>query len=502
MATNEERQKAYAEWLVNNRDKQGSKDFETIATAYKQLRQQPQQERPSLPMRLGANVWEGAAGIPGLPVEIASLVKGVPLEGSNLEGWGAKGWADFADRNLPGGLPSRKLPPAQGEGERFADKAGQFFGSGAVFGPGAMVASGTSLLGSEVGRTADQIAPELTGGYGETVGAIAGGIAPAVVKGQATAATRAAPSAKELKDTARAFYSEADNAQVVVNQSGLTRIARRIRGDLGRMAFRPALQPKIATLLDEIDTSMQAGNVTLQDLDSIRKVARNIMTGTADDTERLMASKAIEHIDDVIDTLTPAEVVAGDAQQAASALKAARDAWKRASKSEMIDDAVTRAENRASSTGTGGNTENAVRQNLRQILDNPKKRRMFSREELIEIGKVVKGGPVQNVARLIGGLSPDKGFFPLVATIGATAMNPAMAALPIAGMAGRALSEGLNARAVRRLSEGIRAGKTGPQMSASQRSAQAALELARRAGLLAEPASVAPLTNAQTFQEQ
>jgi hypothetical protein len=88
-------------------------------------------------------------------------------------------------------------------------------------------------------------------------------------------------------------------------------------------------------------------------------------------------------------------------------------------------------------------------------------------------------------------MSPDKGFFPLVATLGATAMNPAMAILPAAGMAGRAISESMNARNVQKLSEAIRAGSSAPQLTAAQRSAQVVQELARRAGLMAETGNVA-----------
>ena len=485
---------AYAQWLVENKDKQGTPEFETVASAYKQARTAQNQapERPSLPIRFGANVWEGAASLPGLPVELAAWAKGIPVAQSNLKDWGAKGWADFADRNIPGGLPSRKLPAAQGDAERVADKAGQFFGGGLPFGPAGMVATGTSLLGSEAGRATDQLG--LTGGYGETVGAIAGGLAPAAVEGSLTAATKTAPTSAELKNTARAFYNEADNAGVIVNQSGVTRLARSIRGDLGRMAFRPKLQPKIASLLDEVDTSLQAGNVTLQDLDSIRKVARNVITGTTDATERLMANKVIDHIDNVIDTLSPSEVVAGDAAKGAEALKSARDNWKRAAKSDIIDEAVTKAENRASSTGTGGNTENAIRQNLRAILDNPKRARMFSAEERAAIVKVVRGGKVQDILRLVGTLSPDKGFMNLVAG-GAAVLsgNPAMMAIPLAGSAARTLSEALNARNVRNLSETVRSGgSNAPQLSAAQRAQMIAQEAKRRAALLAQTQNLPP----------
>ena len=459
-------------------------------------------ERPSLPIRVGANVWEGAAAIPGLPVEIAALAKGIPVEQSNLAGWGAKGWSDFFDRNIPGGLPSRKLPAPADEGERMADKAGQFLGGGAVFGPSAMASAGTSFLGSEIGRAADNIAPEFTGGYGEVVGGVAGGLYPAIRQGQVTAAPRAAPTAGQLKDTARAFYDQADNAQVVLNQAPVNNVARRVRGDLGRMAYTPKLQPKIGTLLDELDVTLQGGDVTLQGIDNLRKMAGNIARD-GNPTEMAMASKVIEHIDDVIDNLKPSDIVAGNADDAVSALKSARDNWRRASKGEMIQDAIDRAVLRADSTGTGGNTENAIRQNIRAILDNKKKVRLFTKEEQLAMVRVVRGGPVQNFMRLVGGLSPDKGFFPMVAALGATAMNPAGIVLPAVGLAGRAISEGIQTGNVNRLSDLVRAGRNLPQASTAQRAAQVAQELTRRGRIAATPGTVAPLANLpRNMQEQ
>ena len=41
MATNEERLERYAEWIVANKDKQGSQEFATVSAAYRELRQQP-----------------------------------------------------------------------------------------------------------------------------------------------------------------------------------------------------------------------------------------------------------------------------------------------------------------------------------------------------------------------------------------------------------------------------------------------------------------------------
>jgi phage terminase Nu1 subunit (DNA packaging protein) len=415
-------------------------------------------------------------------------------EDPNLAKWGARGWYEAAQRNL--GVPQGPAP-ANGV-ERVARKLGVFAGGALPFGPAAMVPAATATAGSEVGRVTDQAG--LTGGYGEAVGAIAGGIAPGALRGSATRATQTgAPSNDQLRELAKTAYTQADDAGVVVNQSGLSRLAQGIREDLTALAFRPKLQPRVAATLDEIDNSLQAGNVTLKDIDTLRRVARNAMTGAADDAERAMASKMIDRIDDFVDDIAPSELVTGNAQQAATALKQARDYWKRLKKSELIDDAVERAERRAASTGTGGNTDNAIRQNIRAILDNPKKARMFTKQERMLMDRVVRGTASQTALRMLAGLSPDKGFFPLLVTGGAyLGGGPAALALPAAGYAARQAAEAFTGGNVSRLSEAVRGGARAPLTRAQ--ALQAAFEEAQRRAALMGQTGRAAVPGALTGQ--
>lgn len=457
-----------------------------------------------LPGRFGIAAGRGLMSLPGLPAEAAALIGNaaksatgiggppVPIEESDLRDYGSRAWQEYFEGIV--GKPN--LAPASNEIERITEKAGSFAGGSLPFGPAAMVPALTATAGSEVGRATDQAG--LTGGYGEIAGAIAGGMAPGVVRGQVTAGVRGkAPSNADLKTAAQAAYKQADDAAVVINQTGLTRLARNVRSELGRLAFRPKLQPRVAAVLDEVDGSLQAGNVTLQDVDTLRRVARNAMTGAADDAERAMASKIIERIDDFVDDIKPDEIVTGNAQQAAAALKEARDYWKRLSKSELIDDAVFKGELRAASTGTGGNTENAIRQNLRRLLDSPKKARQFTRRERALIERVVRGTASQNVLRGIATLSPDKGFFPLLVGGGAVAATgPLGAAIPAAGYFARKGAEALTTRNVDRLSEAVRLGQQGSTASTSVLE-----ELRRRAALAAQGGrQVAPA--AITYDEE
>jgi hypothetical protein len=68
---------------------------------------------------------------------------------------------------------------------------------------------------------------------------------------------------------------------------------------------------------------------------------------------------------------------------------------------------LDRADRRAGSTGSGGNVENATRQELRKILDNKKLMRGFKPDELDAIRTAVMGSGTQNTLRLLGKMSPQ-----------------------------------------------------------------------------------------------
>lgn len=459
--------------------------------------------------RFGVNVAQGALQLPGLPVE--AIVAGgnfvrrqldlpeTRLEDSPAKDWGARGWLDFAGRTLG----KTNLPAPKNDFERGVDKAGQFIGGGLPFGPAGLAPSASAFLGSEVGRATDKAG--LTGGYGETVGALVGGAAPGLVRGQTTAGlTGNAPTRTDLRTLSDASYLRAEQAGVIVNQSGLNRAAHGIRSDLGRLAYRPRQQPAVTEVLDELDTSLQAGNVTLKDIDSLRQVATNNLRATTNAVEKNMLGKVIERLDDMLDTLQPHELVAGNAPAAVAALKEARGFWKQMRKAEIIDDALESAELRAASTGTGGNVDNAIRQNVRALLTDKRKRAQFTKEEQRLMVAVSRGSATHNLLRGIGGLSPDKGMIPLALSsalaggIVTGGVSPLAAAAIPAAMLARRGAESLTKRNVARLSEGIRqAPKAAPAGTQAQR---VAAEARRRAALAAQSA-VRGATGTLTYQE-
>jgi hypothetical protein len=192
----------------------------------------------------------------------------------------------------------------------------------------------------------------------------------------------------------------------------------------------------------------------------MRQAARDV-ANSVDASEARLGARMIEKIDDLVNSLKPGDLVQGNKSEAVNALLRARTFWNNAKKAELIDDAIESAKLRAASTGSGGNVENAIRQNLRRIVDNPKLRRGFSQSELNQIRDVVKGSSTQNLLRLVGKLSPQGSGLMMALGIGGAAANPALAAFPAAGLAAKAGADALSRSGANSLSQNIRGAITG-----------------------------------------
>ena len=96
---------------------------------------------------------------------------------------------------------------------------------------------------------------------------------------------------------------------------------------------------------------------------------------------------------------------------------------------------MERAGLRAASTGSGGNIENATRQELRKILTSDRLRRGFSPDELAAIKDAVVGTKGQNALRLLGKLSPEgNGLSLILHLLGGTMSGGATIPLAVGGM--------------------------------------------------------------------
>lgn len=312
-----------------------------------------------------------------------------------------------------------------------ASLVGRGAGEGAIYG---------ALYGAGEGEgLEDRAVSALKGaGVGGTVGGVTGAIGRI---GAGKIADDATPSLEQLREAGELAYKAADQAGVVFTPAAMDKLKTDLTSQFADFGYLPSQQPGAAAALSEIDRVAQ-GNVTLKGLDAIRKAANNAYI-PGNKPNNALLRKIIDGIDGLVASPTADDILMGDPQAGKMALDEARGLWSRASKTERVEKAIEKAELRAASTGSGGNVDNAVRQNLRRIVENP---RGFSDDEVAALTKVVRGTKTQNALRLAGKLSPSGNGLMAALGIGGTMINPAVGVASLGGMAAKSLADGMTTK--------------------------------------------------------
>ncbi len=290
---------------------------------------------------------------------------------------------------------------------------------------------------------------------GAGAGAAVGGATGALSRAMAGKPRSTAPTVDDLRAAGNAAYQQADQAGVIFTPDAVKRLNTQITSKLTDIGYDPALQPGAAAVVRRLG-DLEGQNVTLSGLDTLRKVASNgFIPGNKSNNKAV--SQIVEAIDDVVTNPGASDILTGNAQAASTALKQAREMWSRLSKAERVSNAISSAELRAASTGSGGNVDNAIRQNLRRILENP---RGFTQAEQDALRKVVTGTKGQNALRLAGKLSPSGNGLMAALGIGGTMVNPLVGVASLGGMASKSAADALTRGNVGALDAIIRSGGT------------------------------------------
>lgn len=261
------------------------------------------------------------------------------------------------------------------------------------------------------------------------------------------------PTKDALEALKNQAYAAADNAGVIYAPAAVDRLNQRVATELTKIGFDPALQPGATVALKRIQ-DLTGQNVTLTGLDTVRKIASNGFV-PGNKSNNAAVSKIIDAIDDIMENPAAADVLTGNGAAAGRTLTEARDYASRLAKLNKVEDAVSRADLRAASTGSGGNADNATRQNLRRILENP---RGFKPDEREALETAVRGTPTQNILRLAGKLSPSGNGLMAALGIGGAMVNPLIGVASIGGMGAKALADRSTSGNVAELARIIAAG--------------------------------------------
>lgn len=272
----------------------------------------------------------------------------------------------------------------------------------------------------------------------------------------------AAPTTEMLKDQARAIYNEIDDAGAVVNTNSIDKL----RGDListaSKSGFNKAIHPKTSAALNELENFQGPQKIT--NVDTIRQIFSEA-SKSIDPADARMASMMIDKIDDYFDGLKSSDFMKGQGANVGTKYKDARQLWSRAKKSELIMDAFEKSKNQASGF------ENGLRTQFRSIINNKRKLRGFTTEEIDAMRTVVRGGTAENIAKAIGkfGFTEGQASSMLLSSLGvaggAAIGGPTGAvAVPVIGQVSKKLAQKLTRNNAEFADAVVRAGPKGTEV--------------------------------------
>jgi hypothetical protein len=120
-----------------------------------------------------------------------------------------------------------------------------------------------------------------------------------------------------------------------------------------------------------------------------------------DRDERRLGYQLIRQIDDFVQAPPQNAIVAGAGDEAASAIREARTAWRRLAQGDAIENIITRATNSA-----GGLDAASIRQQARNIANNENRMRQFDPTIQTQIRDLAQGRGGLGAAQAFGKLAP------------------------------------------------------------------------------------------------
>lgn len=420
---------------------------------------------------------EGLANVLGAPVDLSNAAIGLGMRGINaVAGTNLQPSAE----PLGGSAGLKKSltdigsiqPPTEDQGQQFMRRTAQSVGAAAVPGLGAMGAAekplqvlagvlASGLGGGASAATANQLFPgnqtadmlaDILGSLGVAGGAALAGRAP-----------RGAPKIDDVRAAKDAAYKTVDDMGVTYTPQSMQDLRQGLSDSLTAAEIDSALNPRASRVAQLLDQRLSQGGRTLSQLDKDRQLIRNnVVDVPGQKIEGRFAGIMKDEIDDFINSATANQLATtGDPAAAAAAIANARKLNSKVGKYEDVSQALNVAEHKAAASGSGGNIDNASRQAIRAILDNPKQARKYSPIEQALMEKLVVGGKGQNLARQVGKLSPSGNGLQQALALGATAYNPVMGILPGTGLIAKAIADRATGKNAQQLIDAILSGGSG-----------------------------------------
>jgi hypothetical protein len=355
-----------------------------------------------------------------------------------------------------------------------------------TFGKEMLAATGSGLGGA----IAEQVAPG--NALAEFGGQLVGGMTPGSLSRIAKRGGK--PPAKtvdDLRADKNAAYAAVDNLGVAYSPQFYDNMLANIAQKVTAKNISPTRHEAAYSFISDM-ASRRGKPYTLTELDQLRQeVRRDLLTPSYGNQSKAadayFGEIILEEIDDFIANAKPADLISGNPKDAANAILMARSLNTRLRKTEMVEDALAKATRQAESSGSGGNINNAIRQQFKAILNSPKKLASFTKDERAQMEKLVRQGKTEDLLRWVGKFSPGGNGLIGMLQVGGTILNPSIAALPVAGMVAKGIADKGTIKAAEAFQQRVATGappktaRPGPMVTKEMLDRQRALLLAQGA---------------------
>lgn len=337
-------------------------------------------------------------------------------------------------------------PKSENDALEFTRRVGEDVGAALIPG-GALAAKATrplatagaelaAAVGSGTGAAvAEKAAPGNV--VAETVGQVVGSLTPSSVVRTVRSAVKgvdnlAGPSIDELADAKNAAYATVDNMGATYKPESYRRLMDDVADRVLKGNVNQYLHKDVLAFVDDINKRYPSG-LNLTELDQLRQEVVEDLIKTSDGKTRRFGMIIKQAIDDFIEGATPADISGASGPAAHDAITTARAANRRLRATELVDEAIDAARLNTASSGSGGNINNALRQELKRLYKDKKKNIAFTDEQLAELRDVVEQGNAENLLRWIGKLSPQGNGLMAGLSLAGAIHNPLLLAAPVVG---------------------------------------------------------------------
>lgn len=213
-----------------------------------------------------------------------------------------------------------------------------------------------------------------------------------------------------LAAKAKASYKAADDSgfQVVSGSLKTTLNEAKKAATDSQRAFNPKLPAHkdaddaykfVDEMIDDVAASGQPLNLT-----RLNQIRTNL-SDSASSTQSAASKKFILDLRDKIDEMVD-ETVEGSGN---NLWKQARKDWSNYMKANLVANEVEKGITAATTSGSGANVQNTLRQAIKGIINNKNKVKWFTPKEVEMLTKFARGSADENILRAIGKLSPTAG---------------------------------------------------------------------------------------------